>query len=94
MNSPLLQGLESAKTSFQQGQFSKWNTTKSHVVLSQGCRAGGAGLVTFRPIDTELWPLLTGEQHCHGVTMFLWFSRLVAAPGQPQQLLAARTVPV
>ena len=58
------------------------------MVLSQGCRAGGAGLVTFLPPDTELWPLLCGEQHCHGVTMFLWFPCLVAALGQLQQLLA------
>ena len=39
--------------------------------LSQGCGVGGAELVTFLPPDSELWPLLCREQHCHGVTMFL-----------------------
>ena len=67
-------------TSFQQSQFSKWKTVQSHLVLSQVCRVGGAGHVTFLPPDTELWPLLCGEHHCHGVPMFLWFPRLVAAP--------------
>ena len=88
VSSPLLQGLEFARPSFQQGQFSQWKTAQSHRALRQGCRGGGAGLVTFRPPDTELSPLLCREQHCHGVAMFLWSPRLVAAPGQPQQLSA------
>ena len=46
------------------------------MVLSQGCRVGRAGHVTYLPLYTELWPLLNGG---HGVTMFLWFPRLVAA---------------
>ena len=47
VNSPPLQGLEFAKTSFQQGQFSVKNSPKSH-----GAKAGlqysmgGAGLIT------------------------------------------------
>ena len=48
------------------------------MVLSQGCRVGGAGLVTVLPPDAELWPLLCGKQHCHGVTMVLWLPRLVS----------------
>ena len=38
---------EFAKTSFQQGQFSKWETAKSHM-------GGGAGLTFLLP-NTELW---------------------------------------
>ena len=58
------------------------------MVLSQGYKVGETGLVTFLPQDTELWPLLCGEQHCQRVTMFLWFPHSVTAPGQLQQLLA------
>ena len=65
----------------------KVETAKSHVVLSQGCRVGAAGLVT--PPHTELSPLLCWEQRCHGVTMFSWFPRLVTAHGQLRQFLAA-----
>ena len=32
------------------------------MLLSQGCRVGGSGRVTFLPPDTELWPLLCMEQ--------------------------------
>ena len=45
----------------------------------------GAGPVTFPAQNTELCPLLCGAQHCFSVIMFLWLSRLVAAPGQPSE---------
>ena len=49
------------------------------------CRAVGAGPVTFPAQNAELCPLLCGAQHCFSVIMFLWLSRLVAAPGQPSE---------
>ena len=53
-------------------------------MLSQGCGGGGAGSVTFLPPDPQLRPL----QRCQGVTMFMWFPRLVTTPGHRKQLSA------
>ena len=59
------------------------------MALSQGRKVGRSSHVTVLPKDPELWPLLCGEQNYQGVTISLWFPRMVAAPGQPLQLLPA-----
>ena len=76
VKSPFLPGLEFAKQQHQQQQTNKNKQTlptfaNNRIVLSQGCRMGRAGPATFHLPDTELWPLLCWEQHCHGVTTFL-----------------------
>ena len=61
--------------------------SQSHMALRPGCKVGGSRHATVLSQDPELRPLLCGEQRCHGVTMFLCFLRLAAAPGQPRQFL-------
>ena len=77
------------KLSFLRGHLWKQKAANNRIVLSQGCRMGRAGPATFLLPDTELQPFLCWEQHCHGVTLFMWFPLLVAAPGRPRQLLPA-----
>ena len=66
------------KNFFPAGQFSKWKTARTVGWVGQNLYLFSLQIVNC------------GEQHCRGLTMFLRFPRLAAAPGQPQQLLAVR----